>query len=72
MSAPSFTPREREILAAVTRGATNKAIAHQYGIKEQAVKNYLTAIYDKVGVSNRVALTVVALQRHLIDRKDHG
>ena len=72
MSAPSLTPREREILAAVTSGATNKAIAQQYGIKEQAVKNYLTAIYEKVGVSNRVALTVVALRQHLVDDKGHG
>lgn len=72
MSAPSLTPREREILAAVTSGATNRAIAQQYGIKEQAVKNYLTAIYQKVGVSNRVALTVMALQRHLVDEKPHG
>jgi len=72
MSAPSLTPREREILAAVTSGATNKAIAQQYGIKEQAVKNYLTAIYEKVGVSNRVALAVVALRQHLVDDKGHG
>jgi DNA-binding NarL/FixJ family response regulator len=72
MPAPILTPRERDILAAVTRGNTNRAIAHQYGIKEQAVKNYLTAIYQKVGVTNRVALAVVALQRHLVDEKPYG
>jgi two-component system nitrate/nitrite response regulator NarL len=72
MSAPSLTPRERQVLAAVTRGKTNKAIAQQYGIKEQAVKNYLTAIYEKVGVTNRVSLTVAALQNHLIEENTHG
>jgi DNA-binding NarL/FixJ family response regulator len=72
MPAPTLTPRERDILAAVTRGSTNRAIAHQYGIKEQAVKNYLTSIYEKVGVTNRVALAVVALQRHLVDEKTYG
>jgi two-component system nitrate/nitrite response regulator NarL len=72
MSAPSFTPRERDILAGVARGNTNKAIAQQYGIKEQAVKNYLTAIYAKVGVTNRVALAVAALRRHLVDEKTYG
>jgi DNA-binding NarL/FixJ family response regulator len=72
MSAPHLTPRERDVLAAVTSGATNRAIAQQFGIKEQAVKNYLTAIYEKVGVSNRVSLTVAALQHNLIDGKRHG
>jgi len=62
-----LTPRERDILAGVASGATNKAIARRYGIKEQAVKNYLTAIYEKVGVTNRVALTVMALQNRLLD-----
>jgi len=72
MPVPSLTPRERDILAAVTRGGTNRAIAEQLGIKEQAVKNYLTAIYEKVGVRNRVALTVAALRGHLIEQKPYG
>ena len=54
---------------AAARGATNRAIAHNTE-SEQAVKNYLTAIYEKVGVTNRVALTIAALRRHLIDIDD--
>jgi DNA-binding NarL/FixJ family response regulator len=65
ISPPRLTPRERDVLAAVLSGATNREIARQFGIKEQAVKNYLTAIYEKVGVTNRVELTVAALKRGL-------
>jgi DNA-binding NarL/FixJ family response regulator len=63
---PTLTPREHDVLAAVVSGATNRQIATQFGIKEQAVKNYLTAIYLKVGVTNRVALTVAALKHDLV------
>ena len=61
-----LTPREREVLSAVVNGRTNRQIAEQFGIKEQTVKNYLTAIYSKLGVANRVALTVAALTRNLV------
>ena len=66
MTVPPFTPRERDVLTAVLSGATNREIARQFGIKEQAVKNYLTAIYEKVGVTNRVALTVAAIKFDLL------
>jgi two-component system, NarL family, nitrate/nitrite response regulator NarL len=65
----ALTPRERDVLAVVLSGATNKEIARQFGIKEQAVKNYLTSIYEKVGVTNRVALTVAALKHDLLGQQ---
>jgi LuxR family transcriptional regulator of spore coat protein len=52
----TLTPREREIFDAVLRQETTRQIAAARGLRYQTVKNYLTTIYDKLGVVNRVAL----------------
>jgi len=39
-------------------GATNREIASRLGLREQTVKNRLSAIYGKLGVRNRLELTV--------------
>ena len=59
---PHLTPREREIVEAVLAAASNRAIADRLGISEQSVKNRLTNIYKKLGVSGRVEL-VLALMK---------
>ena len=38
------------------RGETTRQIAVALGLRYQTVKNYLTTIYDKLGVANRIAL----------------
>ena len=55
---PSLTPRERSIVDVMKTAAANKAIAARLGITEQSVKNRLTALYRKFGVSNRLGLVV--------------
>ena len=52
----AFTPREQEILRAILSAQSNKAIADSLGISEQSVKNRLTKLYRKLGVSSRLAL----------------
>jgi DNA-binding NarL/FixJ family response regulator len=57
MTAPSIlTPREREIFDAVLRSQSTRQIAASRGLRYQTVKNYLTTIYSKLGVANRIAL----------------
>jgi DNA-binding CsgD family transcriptional regulator len=51
-----LTPREREIFESVLRGETTRQISVALGLRYQTVKNYLTTIYDKLGVANRIAL----------------
>jgi signal transduction histidine kinase/DNA-binding NarL/FixJ family response regulator len=51
----ALTDREREVLALVARGARRRAIAVQLGVDEKTVKDHLTAIYGKLGVSSRPA-----------------
>jgi two-component system, NarL family, nitrate/nitrite response regulator NarL len=60
-----LTPRELEITAEITAGATNKEIATKFAISEQTVKRHLTNVYNKLGVSNRLELALHALHHGL-------
>lgn len=64
-SADTYTPlspREMEILEMVTRGASNKEIAHRLNISQQTVKNHMTAILRKLHVDDRTQAAVYALR----------
>ncbi|HET9371099.1 MAG TPA: response regulator transcription factor [Vicinamibacterales bacterium] len=60
-----LTDRQMEILRLVVEGATNREVAKQLQISEETVKQHLTAIYDKCGVSSRVELARFATRHHL-------
>ena len=59
--ASDYTDRELDIIKAVAEGLSNKQIAEKLYISEGTVKNYISAIYDKTGIHDRVKL-VVALK----------
>jgi DNA-binding NarL/FixJ family response regulator len=67
--ASSLSGRELEIVEAVLGGATNKDIAAQFGISPQTVKNHLSSIFDKLGVSTRLELALYARHHHLLDKR---
>jgi DNA-binding NarL/FixJ family response regulator len=58
-----LTRREREILKLLMEGSANKQIASRLGVSNQTVKNQLSTLYQKVGVSSRLELVLLA-QRH--------
>jgi two-component system, NarL family, nitrate/nitrite response regulator NarL len=60
----SLTPREDQILAQVSLGATNKEIARELKITEKTVKYFMTNIMQKLQVRNRVEAVVVARDRN--------
>jgi DNA-binding CsgD family transcriptional regulator len=62
-----LTPRERQVIAMVAAGSSNKEIARAYSVSEQTVKHHLTRIFDKVGASSRVELAMIATRQALID-----
>lgn len=64
----SLTVREREILDLVASGANNADIAAKLFISEKTVRNHLTAIFDKLGVSSRSQAIVYARDRGLAGR----
>ena len=51
---PSLTRREREILALVAEGDSNKAVAEKLFTSKRTVDWHLVNVYEKLGVSNRV------------------
>jgi len=55
---PRFTAREREILQLLRAGQPNREIASALGIDEGTVKAHIGRLMRKVGVSNRIALTI--------------
>ena len=62
-----LTPREREILSSVVAGYTNREIAQKFSLSEDTVKHHLSNIFDKVGASNRVELTLFAVHHGLLN-----
>ena len=59
--ATPYSPRELEIIKAVAEGLSNKEIAGKLFISEGTVKNYITGILSKEGLSHRTALAVYYL-----------
>jgi DNA-binding NarL/FixJ family response regulator len=58
-----LSPREKQIVDALVAGCSNKEIALQLGVSDQTIKNQLTTLYRKVGVSGRLELVVWAMER---------
>jgi DNA-binding CsgD family transcriptional regulator len=53
-----LTPRQRQVLALLSRGATDAQIASELRISERTVGKHLEHIYAALGVANRTAATV--------------
>jgi two-component system, NarL family, nitrate/nitrite response regulator NarL len=62
------TKREREIIQVVASGRTNRQIGQQLFISGATVRHHLSAIFEKLGVSNRGELIVYAFRHRLADR----
>lgn len=57
-----LTNREREVLALLTKGLSNKEIAKQLSVREITVKVHLTGIFKKLGAANRTQAVKIAMQ----------
>lgn len=57
---PHLTAREQEVLAMVSRGRTNEHIAESLGLSIKTVRNVVSSIFLKVGVSTRAQAVVAA------------
>jgi two-component system, NarL family, nitrate/nitrite response regulator NarL len=68
--AARLTRRELQIVAAIVEGSGNKDIGLQFNLSQQTVKNHLSHIFDKLGVSNRLELALYAVHHKLMDRLD--
>lgn len=64
----ALSPRQRDVLALMQRGKSNREIASELNIAESTVKQYISAIYEFLGVTTR-AEAIVAAARMAQSRK---
>lgn len=68
----ALTDREREVLRLVARGARNRDIARALFMSEKTVKQHVTNIFRKLGVTSRSQVVVYAVEHGLVDIADPG
>ena len=61
-----LTAREREVLAGIARGLTNKEIAAELGISHRTVETHRESLMKKLGIRTVAGLTKFALETGLI------
>lgn len=59
--------REKDVVAALCFGLTNRQIGQRLGVSEDTVKSHLGNIFEKVGVSNRLQLLRLAIRENLAE-----
>jgi DNA-binding NarL/FixJ family response regulator len=64
-----LTARELEIVKAVVQGMGNREISESLGISQFTVKHYMTRIFDKLLVANRVELALFATRQGLAQNR---
>jgi DNA-binding NarL/FixJ family response regulator len=64
--APKFTEREQQVLRLLVAGQPNRIIASELGIDLITVKAHVGRLMRKVGVANRIELSVQAVNRKLV------
>ncbi|CFX12221.1 Transcription regulator LuxR, C-terminal [Syntrophomonas zehnderi OL-4] len=61
-----LTRREKDVLALLVKGSSNKDMAETMFISEKTVKNHLTSIFRKLGVKDRTQAAVYALKNNIV------
>lgn len=64
--APAITAREREVLAHLARGRSNKEIAAALDVTERTVKFHVASLFSKLGAGNRTEAVTRAVQAGLV------
>ena len=67
-----LTEREREVLALVARGYTNKQIAETLFVSEKTARNHVSHILEKLGLARRSEAAAYAVEHRLVPPKTPG
>jgi DNA-binding NarL/FixJ family response regulator len=62
-----LTAREIEILKLLAAGMANKQVAYRLKISEKTVRNHITAIFEKLKISDRAQAVLYAVRKGLIE-----
>jgi two-component system, NarL family, response regulator DevR len=63
-----LSPRELDVLAPLARGKTNAEIGLLLNLSEKTVGNYISNMFEKLGLKNRIELAAYAFEHHLFER----
>jgi two-component system, NarL family, response regulator DevR len=66
-----LSEREMAVLNEVGQGKTNAEIAQSLNLSEKTARNYVSAILEKLQLSNRIELATYAVKYHLSERMKH-
>ena len=70
MPGSELTEREREVLALVARGFTNKQIADKLYVSEKTARNHVSHILEKLGFSRRSEAAAFAVEHKLVPPRE--
>ncbi|MEV4517033.1 response regulator transcription factor [Dactylosporangium sp. NPDC049525] len=65
-----LSARERDVLAALSRGRSNREIARALSLGEQTVKSYVSSILTKLDLQDRTQAAIFGLQQGLVPLRD--
>jgi DNA-binding NarL/FixJ family response regulator len=66
VASPDLTVREKDVLALIVKGKSNKEIGRTLAITEGTVKGHVNNILGKLGVSGRTEAAIAAVQRGIV------
>jgi len=61
-----LSPRERDVLAGLARGRSNRQIARALGVGEETVKSHVSSILAKLHLTDRTQAAIFGLQQGLV------
>ena len=61
-----LSPRQRDILAGLVQGKTNREIAADLSLSEKTVKNYMRSVFSALGCRDRTEAAIAGIRRGLV------